>query len=610
MMKVRAGVSNLLNEVIASADELANLSCRIFDRLPLEEQPRYLAGWSCGDGSLLRATFEAIRSRSRRGRALEDFPLRLIGIDTSEKALQAAARHLAGLPHVLIRAEGENPQHLLSELSRNGIHDPEDILYLRTLPNPAEDLGMLERIASKHGFILLDIHPQGIQAVPEPDHRNASKLFDAFGGQLSEASALLMSAAGAGFFPERGAARRWPEALGSTHVTLNRFVPRPFRVRHPTLADIGQLRDLELAAWPENLCASDSELRRRIELVPKGQAVLENDRRLVGALYSQRIKSIGQLFDTQYSGLPELHDPKGRVAQLLGICVHPELRGRGFADDLIDFMLVYFATCEGIENVVGVTRCHHYWHQRASGASLEDYVRSRNEHGRLSEPMLQFHEAHGAVIRAVLPLFRPEDVQNAGAGILIEYQLSGDLPLVERGRRHHRAMVRKDIPAVVRESIQQILGSARSHLYALEAPLMEMGLSSLQLLELRHLLQERTAKELEPTCFFKWGTAEALIRHLTGEYELKRAPDKIPSLENRESIVTKDEAGAALGPSSQGEPIAIVGLGCHFPGDARGPNLFWTFLRNGENAIAERPLSRERLIDLTGSGSGDLSFSG
>ena len=60
-MKVQTGVANLLNEVIASVDELANLVCRIFDQLPLEEQPRYLAGWSCGDGFLLRAMFEAIR---------------------------------------------------------------------------------------------------------------------------------------------------------------------------------------------------------------------------------------------------------------------------------------------------------------------------------------------------------------------------------------------------------------------------------------------------------------------------------------------------------------------------------------------------------------------
>ncbi len=240
------------------------------------------------------------------------------------------------------------------------------------------------------------------------------------------------------------------------------------------------------------------------------------------------------------------------MAQLLGICVHPELRGRGFADELLDFMLGYFAACEDIENLVGVTRCHHYWHQRESGTSHEDYVRSRNEHGRLIEPMLQFHEAHGAVIRAVLPLFRPEDVQNAGAGVLIEYPLRGDPPLVEKAPRH-RSVAVEDISAVVHESIQQVLGSARIHLYDVEAPLMEMGLSSLQLLELRHLLQERTAKELEPTCFFKWGTPAAIIGHLSGDVEFKRGSKSTSSREDRESIATGDEPGAATGLSSQEE---------------------------------------------------------
>ncbi len=160
-MKVQTGIANLLNEVVASVDGLANLGCRIFDRLPLEEQPRYLAGWPCGDGFWLRAMFEAIRSRSRRGRALENYPLRLIGIDNDGLALQAAAEHLADLPHLLIRADSEDPPDLLSELSRQGIHDPEQILFFLTVPSLAQDLENLKRIVSKHGFIHLDVHCSG-----------------------------------------------------------------------------------------------------------------------------------------------------------------------------------------------------------------------------------------------------------------------------------------------------------------------------------------------------------------------------------------------------------------------------------------------------------------
>jgi len=39
------------------------------------------------------------------------------------------------------------------------------------------------------------------------------------------------------------------------------------------------------------------------------------------------------------------------------------------------------------------------------------------------------------------------------------------------------------------------------------------------------------------------------------------------------------------------EPIAIVGLGCRFPG-ADGPDAYWRLLRDGTDAISKVPLDR------------------
>ena len=39
------------------------------------------------------------------------------------------------------------------------------------------------------------------------------------------------------------------------------------------------------------------------------------------------------------------------------------------------------------------------------------------------------------------------------------------------------------------------------------------------------------------------------------------------------------------------EPIAIVGMGCRFPG-ADGPDAFWDLIRNGVDAIGEVPADR------------------
>ena len=40
------------------------------------------------------------------------------------------------------------------------------------------------------------------------------------------------------------------------------------------------------------------------------------------------------------------------------------------------------------------------------------------------------------------------------------------------------------------------------------------------------------------------------------------------------------------------EPIAIIGIGCRFPGGADSPQAFWELLRDGRDAIGEVPSDR------------------
>src|SRR5207302_303779 len=98
-----------------------------------------------------------------------------------------------------------------------------------------------------------------------------------------------------------------------------------------------------------------TELRRRISVFPQGQMVLEQDGRIAAALYSQRVGELAQLRHTPFAEFARIHDPEGTVGHLLGICVAPEVQGTGLADELIDFALVYFASCEGIQTVAGIT---------------------------------------------------------------------------------------------------------------------------------------------------------------------------------------------------------------------------------------------------------------
>ena len=71
----------------------------------------------------------------------------------------------------------------------------------------------------------------------------------------------------------------------------------------------------------------------------------------------------------------------------------------------------------------------------------------------------------------------------------------------------------------------------------------------------------------------------------------------------KDAVRALDEMQAKLAAMerSRTEPIAIVGMGCRFPGGADSPDAYWTLLRNGVDAITEVPADRwspERYVEL------------
>ncbi len=101
-------------------------------------------------------------------------------------------------------------------------------------------------------------------------------------------------------------------------------------------------------------------------------------------------------------------------------------------------------------------------------------------------------------------------------------------------------------------------------------PLDDFGLSSRELVVLSGELQDRFSCSLSPTVLWEFPTIEKLARHLS-----------------------QPTAPASMaGPSSpEPEPIAIVGIGCRFPG-AHGPRAFWNVLHEGLDCIREVPPDR------------------
>ncbi|MFI5908305.1 type I polyketide synthase [Dactylosporangium sp. NPDC051541] len=97
-----------------------------------------------------------------------------------------------------------------------------------------------------------------------------------------------------------------------------------------------------------------------------------------------------------------------------------------------------------------------------------------------------------------------------------------------------------------------------------DSVLADLGLSSRDALVLLGELQDRLGRPIPATVFWQYPTARLLARHLTGA-----APATAPA-----------EARAV----EPGEPIAVIGVGCRFPG-AADPAAYWQLLDEGRDAV-------------------------
>jgi acyl transferase domain-containing protein/acyl carrier protein len=68
-------------------------------------------------------------------------------------------------------------------------------------------------------------------------------------------------------------------------------------------------------------------------------------------------------------------------------------------------------------------------------------------------------------------------------------------------------------------------------------------------------------------------------------------------LQNAVYLLKQAEARLAAYEYAQSEPIAVVGMGCRFPGEADGPESFWQLLSQGVDAVREVPPERWNIDD-------------
>ncbi|MFI8933977.1 SDR family NAD(P)-dependent oxidoreductase, partial [Streptomyces sp. NPDC053474] len=147
------------------------------------------------------------------------------------------------------------------------------------------------------------------------------------------------------------------------------------------------------------------------------------------------------------------------------------------------------------------------------------------------------------------------------------------VPAAERGRfvtdlvrTHAAAVLRHPTPDAVRP----------------ERAFNDMGIDSLTAVELRNRLAAATGVRLPATVLFDRPTPAVLAAHLLAELGEAGAEGGTDGAREPDGTPTAYDA----------EPIAVVGMGCRFPGGAERPADLWRLLAEGRDAVTDWPADR------------------
>ncbi|RSN53256.1 type I polyketide synthase, partial [Actinomadura sp. WAC 06369] len=145
---------------------------------------------------------------------------------------------------------------------------------------------------------------------------------------------------------------------------------------------------------------------------------------------------------------------------------------------------------------------------------------------------------------------------------------------------------------LVRGHTAAVLGHRDAADVATDRAFRDLGLDSLTAVELKKRLSASTGLRLPSSIVFDRPTPAALGAHLVAALLGDGAADEATARNMAPS------GGAADPGADSGEPLAIVGIGCRFPGGVTTPDQYWDILAAGADVIGGLPTDRGWDADL------------